>query len=498
MVENIAMQSDAIVLHTDKSAKAILILSLILLTGCGPSAPQLNTKTESAAEAAIAAVHNQNKDLSLENLQLKNELITQAADTKAKLTYLTSEAGIARGCDWLLKICPESMVRVGRDAIKNGISGAQSGWVVVAFLLKFTVVIVGSIVGTIVGIFLGLYLGGLVVAYINPHLVLGFLNRVSSKFSDKNDAKIKSTPVHKPAPEPVQPIAESPKGHIRAQASLLNILKPKNQRMTALLAELNSLEGLDSVKADVAGLVNLVSLQVIQRKSGMNVSSASMHIVFTGNPGTGKTTVARLIGAIYHELGLLKSGHTVEVSRKDLVAEFIGETPIKTARAVTAALDGVLFIDEAYTLFKKDSGRDFGIEAIEVLLQAMESNRDRLCVIVAGYTDEMKVFIDSNPGLRSRFTKYIEFQNYSDAELLKIFRKMCEAEGFLLASDLDQVLLSKINRIRESATSKRFGNARAMRNLLDMTKLAQANRYASNPKINVKLVSATDIELAVI
>ena len=482
----LAMQSEVIMLHAFKPAQAILILSFSLLTGCGPSAPPPAATTDNTVVASRGVADpKQNKSLIIENLQLRSELESQAADTKAKLAYLTAEAGIARGCDWLIKICPESIVEVGRDAIKNGISGAQSGWMVWAFLLKLTVVIVGAVVG--------LGMGVMLLAMALPGLARGI-----SKHPPKNNIKI--NPAYEPKPVSAPPPQDTPNQDKpkpqNKPANLLNIIKPKSDKIEALMAELNNLEGLAGVKASVSNLVNLVRLQVIQRKSGMNVRSSSMHIVFTGNPGTGKTTVARLIGSIYRELGLLKKGHTVEVSRQELVGEYIGETAQKTKQAINAAMDGVLFIDEAYTLFVKDFGKDYGLEAIGVLLKAMEDNRDSLCVIVAGYSAEMKVFINANPGLQSRFTKYIEFQNYSDAELLNIFRKMCEEEGFALAPALDQVILSKIKLIRESATVNRFGNARAMRTLYEMVKVAHANRYASNPKISIKLISAADIELA--
>ena len=184
--------------------------------------------------------------------------------------------------------------------------------------------------------------------------------------------------------------------------------------------ELNSLIGLESVKAEVLSLSNTVKVQKEREKQGMKNTSLTYHCVFTGNPGTGKTTVARIIARIYKDLGVVKKGQFVETDRAGLIAKYEGQTAIKTNALVDSALDGVLFIDEAYSLVENDNG-GYGAEAIATLLKRMEDDRDRLVVIVAGYDKEMERFIDTNPGLKSRFTRYIKFPDYSADDLFKIF-----------------------------------------------------------------------------
>lgn len=207
----------------------------------------------------------------------------------------------------------------------------------------------------------------------------------------------------------------------------------------------------------------------------------SYHLVFTGNPGTGKTTIARIIASIYRDLGILKKGHLVETDRAGLVAGYLGQTAIKTNSVIDEALDGVLFIDEAYSLSEdRDS---FGKEAIATLLKRMEDNRDRLVVILAGYTDEMRKFISTNPGLESRFNRYIEFPDYSEEELLKIFMKQIERFEYVIDNDSLEIVK---NTIHENFISRdrQFGNARFVRNLFERILANQANRLASGSDIS--------------
>lgn len=240
---------------------------------------------------------------------------------------------------------------------------------------------------------------------------------------------------------------------------------------------LNTMIGLDSVKHEVLSLKNIVEMQKRQSELGLSVVPMSYHCVFTGNPGTGKTAVARIIAQIYKGLGILNKGHLVECDRSSLVAGYVGQTAIKTNEVIDKALDGVLFIDEAYSLAK--DGDSFGQEAIDTLLKRMEDDRDRLVVIVAGYTNEMKTFIDSNPGLKSRFNRYIEFEDYSAEEMLTIFKNLVAKQKYTLSEESEKVLLGIFKDVKESEDNS-FGNARGVRNLFEKTLVNQANRIAKN------------------
>ena len=237
-------------------------------------------------------------------------------------------------------------------------------------------------------------------------------------------------------------------------------------RLEEAMGELNDMIGLKDVKKDVADLISLTRYRAVKAQLEMGDAPASMHLVFTGNPGTGKTTIARVLGKVYKELGLLKKGHFVEVSRSDLVAGYVGQTAEKTKKVIEQAKGGVLFIDEAYSLapdLGKD-GKDFGSEAIETLLKAMEDNRDNLVVIVAGYPDLMKKFINANPGLQSRFNKYVDFPDYNGKELGQIVDVMLKSRDF----SIDEDARRQVTKLLDGARGKTgFGNGRTVRNLLD-------------------------------
>jgi SpoVK/Ycf46/Vps4 family AAA+-type ATPase len=236
-----------------------------------------------------------------------------------------------------------------------------------------------------------------------------------------------------------------------------------SNNLEIILKELDELVGLSDIKNEVRSLINFAKVNEIRKSKGLPAVALSLHSVFFGPPGTGKTTIARLISKAFKDLGILKKGHLVEADRSQLVAGYVGQTAIKTKEILESALDGVLFIDEAYSLSGND---DFGKEAIDTLLKFMEDNRNRLIVIVAGYEKEMEEFLNSNPGLKSRFNKYFHFPNYSGSELLEILLRIVEKNKFVISEEAK----GKLNFIINDAIFSQghhFGNARFVRNLYE-------------------------------
>lgn len=270
--------------------------------------------------------------------------------------------------------------------------------------------------------------------------------------------------------------------------------EPAGPETESATARLDRLVGLKEVKEEVRKLYDYILVQRHRRENGLKTADISYHCVFTGNPGTGKTTVARIIADAYRELGILKSGHLVETDRSGLVAEYVGQTAAKTNAIVDKALDGVLFIDEAYSLLQDGNG-GFGMEAVATLLKRMEDDRDRLAVIVAGYGDEMTEFIDSNPGLRSRFSRYIDFPDYSADELWSIFCMNMERSEYVI----DDAAAMKVRGILDDAASGGFtgsGNARFARNLFEKTLENQASRLTKENSLDresLQRITADDI-----
>jgi ATPase family associated with various cellular activities (AAA)/AAA lid domain len=265
---------------------------------------------------------------------------------------------------------------------------------------------------------------------------------------------------------------------------------PPPRPLEELLAEMDALVGLDRVKSDVRQLINFLKVQKLREEQGLKILPASRHLVFYGNPGTGKTTVARLVAQIYRTLGVLKRGHLVETDRAGLVAGYVGQTAIKVREVTTKALGGVLFVDEAYSL-AGGGENDFGREAVETLLKMMEDHRDELVVIVAGYTGRMQDFLDSNPGLRSRFNKHLHFDDYGVEQLVHIFKSFCTKADFKLTEGAEKELASVFGVLCASR-DETFGNARAARNLFEATLSKQANRLVSLPKVDREILSTIE------
>lgn len=261
------------------------------------------------------------------------------------------------------------------------------------------------------------------------------------------------------------------------------------------IQELGSLIGLRRVKEEVTSLCNFVIVQKQREQHGLKPTPVSYHCVFSGSPGTGKTTVARIVAGIYKELGILKKGHLVECQRADLVGEYIGQTAPKTNAKIDEALDGVLFIDEAYSLADGRKDDAYGKEAIETLLKRMEDDRDRLVVILAGYSNEIQGFINSNPGLQSRFNRYIHFDDYTAEELQQIFLFNVEKAQYKITKDAYQAVLKKI-QAQIAKRDPHFGNARYVRNLFETVIQNQANRVsviAHPSREQLSLIEARDI-----
>ena len=260
---------------------------------------------------------------------------------------------------------------------------------------------------------------------------------------------------------------------------------PPPPSIDELKAELDSYIGLEAIKKEVRDLINMVTVHKLRVQHDLPTVDLSLHMVFSGNPGTGKTMIARLMAKIYHSLGILSKGHLVEVDRGGLVAGYVGQTAIKTTKVLESALGGVLFIDEAYALSDKGDN-DFGQEAIDTILKYMEDHRDDIVIIVAGYDGLMDDFIHSNPGLESRFNRFLHFDDYTLDEMVAIFKMRCDSSKYVLGEGAEDAVRALIEQ--ENRNARAFGNARGVRNLFEDVLVRQANRLAAADNITAELL----------
>jgi len=330
-------------------------------------------------------------------------------------------------------------------------------------------------------------------------LINNNMRRIGDDFFGAPAPKRSAAPVvnEKTAPvKPAKPAKPAEDKTVTAkpveQGNMEETLEPPED-INDLKAELNSYIGLPGIKREVNNLINMATVHKLREKHGLPTMDMSLHMVFTGNPGTGKTMIARLMARIYRSLGILSKGQLVEVDRSGLVAGYVGQTATKTTEVIQKALGGVLFIDEAYAL-NNESQNDFGQEAIDTLLKAMEDNRDDLVVIVAGYDKLMEDFVHSNPGLESRFNRYLHFDDYSVDEMVDIYKMQMGKGKYTITEAGEAAVKEYIQASKTHLIS--FGNARGVRNIFERTLVAQSNRLASLEDITVEaLTTITDADV---
>ena len=308
------------------------------------------------------------------------------------------------------------------------------------------------------------------------------LMEAAMKFNRENDIPVPGAVTGQASEESVSAgkasAEEDSKTEVRQQAETQQAQAEEKKPETDPMEDLNELIGLTGIKHDVRELYDFTKIQKLRKDAGMKTVPVSMHLVFTGNPGTGKTTVARILARLYKQIGVLSTGQLVECDRSGLVAGYVGQTAVKTQKKIEEAMGGVLFIDEAYSLARSaDQGTDFGQEAIDTILKAMEDHRDEFVVIVAGYTKPMETFIHSNPGLQSRFNKFIEFPDYTVDELLAIFDLNCRKYEYVPDPEAREQVKTLL-MLRKAQMPENFANAREVRNLFETIITNQARRIA--------------------
>ena len=319
-----------------------------------------------------------------------------------------------------------------------------------------------------------------------------FMNKATGKSgSDSRRPVNRTVRTQEPAPQEIETdVMTNTEFTVQTEAQQKAEEESKEPEKSGM-EELNELVGLTKVKHDVEEMVGLAKVRKMREEKGMKTVPVSLHLVFSGNPGTGKTTVARILAKLYKEIGILSKGQLVETDRSGLVAGYVGQTAIKTQKKIEEAMGGVLFIDEAYTL--NQEGENFGQEAIDTILKAMEDHRDKFIVIVAGYTELMRNFVNSNPGLKSRFNKYIEFPDYTVDELQAIFKMQCNKYQYKLTEEAEKAVKDEIVRL-EAAKGENFANAREVRNLFEKIITNQAARVANLEDVDEETLTTITME----
>ena len=320
---------------------------------------------------------------------------------------------------------------------------------------------------------------------------------IATKQIDAAVSNSTNASAYSPAPQPVASptTAETMTAGATAVATEQVEAKPdpeeRHQRLEKAVAQLDQLVGIGSVKNEVKGLINFLKVQTARAKAGLPENPISLHMVFAGNPGTGKTTVARLLGHIFGSMGVLEKGHLVETDRSGLVAEYVGQTAAKANQIIDSALDGVLFIDEAYSLVG-DSKDSFGAEAMQILLKRAEDERDRLIVILAGYSQPMKKLLKTNPGLTSRFSRTFDFPDYSADELCQIFEILSTKNHYNVTADVRQTILDSLSHHVQSK-DENFGNGRLVRNMFESAMRRLADRVVDETELTPELLTTFQI-----
>jgi len=324
-------------------------------------------------------------------------------------------------------------------------------------------------------------------------------NAAKELIDETSATQMQKSSARKPVKE--QPETKKEEGVVTPRAPEVQAEEEKEEEKTQeeLLETLDALVGLENIKQSVKSLINYVKIRKLREENELPNPPLSLHMVFTGNPGTGKTTVARILSELYKAIGVLSKGQLVEVDRSGLVAGFVGQTALKTSETVNSALGGILFIDEAYALAPDTgAGNDFGREAIETLLKLMEDHRDDLIVIVAGYNEPMERFITSNPGLESRFNRYFNFDDYNSEELYDIFDAMCVKSEYLLTDDAKEYAREHFRMIYEMR-EENFGNARHVRNFFENIVTVHSDRVSTldgHTRDDLTMVIREDLENA--